>query len=274
MSGRGQLGIWPEDLARWMATRKEESYLLVDVREEREYRMEHLPGALHLPLNRLVTELPAFSEDRDTVFYCQGGPRSDTAALFVSENRGDNRRIFSMTGGIAAWEGHLAEGLPRVVAFCRDGTPKEVLWRAMAHEKAAGILYGHLADHYRETPLGPLFTRLGQEEKSHARIVWREAKRLMTTPLAFADVYDGLDGSILENGMPFSVMMERFTATSLHVTSSVLELALSVELAAFDLYRTMAETAESVAVRKSFFALAQAEKEHMRILSEGFSTDL
>ena len=47
----------------------------------------------------------------------------------------------------------------------------------------------------------------------------------------------------------------------------VLEVALHIEYAAFDLYRTMAEHTKDQAARDAFLTIAQAEKNHMRMLA-------
>jgi len=48
---------------------------------------------------------------------------------------------------------------------------------------------------------------------------------------------------------------------------TVLETALTIEYAAYDLYRTMAEQVESDEARQAFLSISQAEKAHMRKLT-------
>jgi sulfur-carrier protein adenylyltransferase/sulfurtransferase len=45
-------------------------------------------------------------------------------------------------------------------------------------------------------------------------------------------------------------------------------MSLSIEFAAYDLYRSMAHRFSGTPVEGPFLAIAQAEKEHMRIASE------
>jgi rubrerythrin len=48
--------------------------------------------------------------------------------------------------------------------------------------------------------------------------------------------------------------------------SEIIDLALAIEYAAFDLYRVMAEQTDNSGARDTFPAIAQAEKGHMRAL--------
>ncbi len=57
------------ELRRYMAEHHEEAYLLVDVRQEKEYARAHIPGARLLPLAELPARLAELPADRDIVFY-------------------------------------------------------------------------------------------------------------------------------------------------------------------------------------------------------------
>jgi rhodanese-related sulfurtransferase len=78
-------------------------FLLVDVREEEEWRRGHLPGATHLCkgiIERDVeTAIP--DHDADIVLYCGGGYRSALAADALQKM--GYRRVVSMDGGWRAW---------------------------------------------------------------------------------------------------------------------------------------------------------------------------
>lgn len=107
--------IGAADLAR--ALRAGDPPLLVDVRTAAEREIATLPGAVHLPIERLragrageLTEgLPRF--DERTVFYCKAGSRSDEAARLVAAATGI--APLSLDGGILAWAREVDPAMPR-----------------------------------------------------------------------------------------------------------------------------------------------------------------
>jgi len=82
---------------------------LVDVREDAEWRLGHLPGAKHVPLARLRETHAADLESDEVIFVCAAGVRSETAARIAAE-RGI-AKVYSLTGGTRGW---VRAGLPLV----------------------------------------------------------------------------------------------------------------------------------------------------------------
>jgi rhodanese-related sulfurtransferase len=80
-----------------------DSFILIDVREDREYAVDFIPGARHLGRGVLERDIEqAFPDpDSDIVLYCGGGYRSALAA--ESLQKMGYRRVASMEGGIRAW---------------------------------------------------------------------------------------------------------------------------------------------------------------------------
>ena len=80
-----------------------ESPLLIDVREDDEYRRDHAAGALHLSRGILEREVGKAIPDSGTpvVVYCGSGSRSALAADTL--RRMGYTHVASMKGGIARW---------------------------------------------------------------------------------------------------------------------------------------------------------------------------
>ena len=78
--------ISPEQFRAYIQKKKEDDYMLVDVRQPFEYSAGHLPGAHLLPLMELEAKLFELPEDREIVFYCQSGNRSRVASVLVAES--------------------------------------------------------------------------------------------------------------------------------------------------------------------------------------------
>jgi len=98
--------VGPE--AVWDALHTSSPPLVVDVREPREFRRGHVPGAQSLPLSALLAEPNLDSltrlarEERLVVFVCRGGRRSSRVAALAVARGG--RHIAVLRGGMLAWE--------------------------------------------------------------------------------------------------------------------------------------------------------------------------
>jgi len=78
-------------------------FVLVDVREDREFDADHLPGAVHLGKGIIERDIEAKYPDLQTelVLYCGGGFRSALAADNLQKMGYTN--VISMDGGIRDW---------------------------------------------------------------------------------------------------------------------------------------------------------------------------
>ncbi len=94
--------------AIWSALHAPEPPLIVDVREPREFRRGHIPGARSLPLSTLLAEpnLASLTElarqERLVVFVCRGGRRSSRVAALTVARGGQHVAV--LRGGMLAWE--------------------------------------------------------------------------------------------------------------------------------------------------------------------------
>ena len=86
-----------------------EKFLLVDVREESEWKDGHAAEAMHLSKGIIERDIAALIPDSNAkiVLYCGGGYRSALAADNIQKMGYSN--VESMDGGFRAW---VAEGLP------------------------------------------------------------------------------------------------------------------------------------------------------------------
>jgi len=74
--------------------------LLIDVREPSEWDAGHLPGAMHLPLSRLLEAVPQLPRRERYIAYCAHGIRSQAAARLLAD--AGYAPAFSLRGGVAA----------------------------------------------------------------------------------------------------------------------------------------------------------------------------
>jgi rhodanese-related sulfurtransferase len=81
----------------------EDKFVLVDVREDREFDADHLPGAVHLGKGIIERDIEHTYPDlnAELVLYCGGGFRSAMAADNLQKMGYTN--VISMDGGIREW---------------------------------------------------------------------------------------------------------------------------------------------------------------------------
>ncbi len=69
MESREYIDLSAADLRTYLADHHESDYLLVDVRQQKEYAHSHIPGARLLPLAELPARIAELPADRDIIFY-------------------------------------------------------------------------------------------------------------------------------------------------------------------------------------------------------------
>jgi len=82
---------------------KKDKFVLVDVREDREFEADHIAGAVHLGKGIIERDIEVKYPALDTplVLYCGGGFRSALAADNLQKMGYTN--VISMDGGIREW---------------------------------------------------------------------------------------------------------------------------------------------------------------------------
>lgn len=261
--------ITPEQLRDFVQRTDESAYALIDVRQPGEYQQAHIPGARLLPLPELIQTIDKLPQDRSIVFYCRSGGRSMAAATMAEEASEDRSRIYNLSGGMLAWDGGVAADFPRVGLFDRSATPLEMMEIAMNLEKGALLFYSHVAKRYEHEPWSRGFEKLATAERAHARTVYGYWSGLSNQPdiKPFESLFESLAGDMLEGGLSLEDVLSEAEAVGDMACVRLVELALRIEYAAYDLYRTMADQNPAPEPRQGFLKLAQAEKAHMHALA-------
>ena len=87
--------------ALWESLHQHEPPQIIDVREPREYRRAHVPGAKRISYRDLLEDLDQIAEDEEVVLVCQGGRRSRRLAALLMDRGYDNVQV--LEGGIQTW---------------------------------------------------------------------------------------------------------------------------------------------------------------------------
>lgn len=98
------------DELRAMRERRE-PFVLVDVRESREWAISDLPDSVKIPLGTLPQSLEKLSKDDEIVVYCRSGARSGNAVQLLLREGFDKAK--NLAGGINKWAERIDPSLPR-----------------------------------------------------------------------------------------------------------------------------------------------------------------
>jgi rubrerythrin/rhodanese-related sulfurtransferase len=256
-----------EEFDEYVKKHKEKEYLLIDVRQESEYEMGHIPGAKLMPLAEVETRLFSLPAEQDLIFYCQNGGRSQWAASLAGASEVCQKSVYHLMGGLLVRDGRILPGYPKIQIFDRARELEQLLTAAMDLEKGAGRFYQYAKDRFIEDPISQIFEQVAIAEKGHAKLIYHYFQKLKSNLPPFDTLYDSLKGKVLEGGQSVEEACRNLEEVADNSCSEIIDLALSIEYAAFDLYRVMAEQTEHSEARETFLAIAQAEKGHMRALA-------
>lgn len=78
-----------------------EDFILLDVRTEMEYKSGHIPGSLHIPLDKLSSRVHELDTSKEIITYCRAGLRA-AQAYRILKNAGCSN-VKYMDGSILAW---------------------------------------------------------------------------------------------------------------------------------------------------------------------------
>ena len=259
------------EFREYLESQEENDYLVIDVRQESEYELAHIPGARLIPLAEVESRLFSLPTDRDLIFYCHNGGRSQWAASLVGEGEISQKAVYHLMGGLLAWDGITLSGYPKIQLFEKIQEPEKLLRTAMDLEKGAWRFYRFAMEKFNKDSIGQVLDQLSIAEMGHAKLIYRFLQKIEADPLPFDDYYNGLAGEILEGGLSFEEACDRLEALEKQSCTGIIDLALNIEYTAFDLCRAVAERTDDPEVRETFLSIAQAEKGHMRALARSIA---
>ena len=160
-----------DEARKLLADKSESGIELVDVREPAEYREKHLPGARLLPLSGLPDNMNNLNPDETIITYCRAGVRSKSAAALLKQN--GFSEVYSMEGGIDAWNGLVSTGEYEAGMFLLEGrkTAEEFILLAGALEDGAARFYKEAKELAPDEDSRQLFDLLIRAERKHKGIL-------------------------------------------------------------------------------------------------------
>jgi sulfur-carrier protein adenylyltransferase/sulfurtransferase len=243
-------------------------YQLLDVRQPAEYRQTHIPGATLIPLGELDWRLYELDRGKPIIVYCASGVRSRAAASLLL--RAGFAEVYSLEGGLDAWQGLTAAGTPNLGYFFMARNAAEGLALAWLLEEGARAFYLTLAERAENEPsLSGLFRELAEVEPAHQQTLVALCRTVTGQDAGAAFPYELLPEpppeALLESGITLAEALHWSEGKDVH---EILELALALETNAYDRYLRMYEEATQEESRNIFRCLAEEEKRHLRRLGE------
>lgn len=252
----------PEEARDFMATHQVGEYQLVDVRQPKEYEEGHLAGAILIPIKDLPSRLTELAHDKPTLVYCAVGGRSKAAAQFLAGK--DFASVYNLKGGIKAWQGGQAKGPEEAGLALLTGEEdfEDGLSLAYAMEDGLQQFYRILADRTADPEQQHLYQRLAGFEDLHKARLMDEFSQTHGRDLLLS----GDRADIMEGGRGIEELLARADAL-VRTRYDILELAMTLEIQAMDLYSRMARRSLNQDTAGLFLRMADEENQHLAFLA-------
>jgi rubrerythrin len=181
------------------------------------------------------------------------------------------KEVYSMKGGINAWEGLVAEGAPQsgMAYFLPATKPEELMALAWFLEDGSRKFYSELAVTLMDEEAKGLYSQLTKAEENHQAILLKLYKEFSGEAFdpGFPEsvVPPGREGGdVMEGGVRVSEALQWAKGKK---TPDILEFSLSLEANAFDLYLKMERQMKDEHSANIFRVLSAEEKQHLEQFS-------
>jgi len=186
--------------------------------------------------------------------------RSKAAAVLAMDAGLSGDRIFNLEGGMAAYSGEILLELPRLSLFGEVADTRAAVILALNLEKGAWRFYTHGAKQPFKDEVVRFLSKMARFETDHARSLYRR----LDSPGSFDDYFRDCPGDIMEGGKSFDEVFALLSGRA--GEEDVLDMALAIEVGAYDLYKRTAVSCRLGDDRDLFLGLATAEKKHMTLV--------
>jgi rubrerythrin len=181
-----------------------------------------------------------------------------------------------MEGGIRAWKGMVAHGLPEagMAYFSPAANGEEIVGLAWALEEGSKMFYQGASKYFADDlEAQKMFEWLVSAEKSHEKHLLVTYETLTGTQPDFtklrAKFSDNLKGAVMEGGVPLKEGLEWIKDKGV---SESLQLAMAMEVNAYDLYIKMSKAIDDKQAQEIFEKLSEEEQVHLEKLADLLDT--
>ena len=256
-----------EQAKEWFIGNKGSEFIILDVRQPEEYRSGHLPGAVFIPLPDLINKVGGLDHAKPIIAYCRSGNRSRAAAAFLLIY--GFSKVYSMDGGITAWNGQVATGSYNEGLSMLEGreTAEELISLAMALEEGSRMFYVNVEALTFDTKVKNVLKTIAEAEEKHKTQIL-QAYKLITGENLTDDILnrEPLSG-IMEGGVRIDEVVS-FLKGPDKTLLDILEVSMQLEINSLDLYIKILRNIEDAGAKKVFDILIEEEKNHLSKLGK------
>ncbi len=178
-----------------------------------------------------------------------------------------------MLGGMRAWEGGVAEGVPEAGAayFAAAGKPEEFIALAWMLEEGSRRFYAVVPSLVADEETKKLFSELATAEEHHKSSLVNLYKTFTgekpTSDFPESIIPGAAAGDTMEGGMSVSGALKWVRDKN---PEAIFELAMALETNSYDLYIKMRRQMKDTESQKVFDRLSKEERRHLELLAELF----
>ena len=181
------------------------------------------------------------------------------------------KKVYSLEGGIRAWKGLVAHGVPEagMAYFSPASDVEEIVGLAWSLEEGSKLFYQGVSGYFPDDPEArKVFEELVAAEKNHEKHLLETYQALTGAPADFAKLRekyrDSLSGAVMEGGIKVEEGLA--WARGKGVAES-LELSMTIEVNAYDLYIKMSRAVHDAPAQQIFKKLSEEEQMHLKKLA-------
>lgn len=195
------------------------------------------------------------------------GGRSRVAAQMLSEE-GFNE-VYNLSGGFSGWSGEAAFGGEEmgISLFTGSETPEETLVTAYSLEEGLRGFYLLMEEKVNNEEAKKLFHQLSGIEIKHQDRIFEEYIEITGEKLERSEFEKKIVSEAMEGGMTTEEYVNHFTPAP-ESLSNIVEIAMSIEAQALDLYSRAAARSEAPENKQVLNRIADEERTHLALLGE------
>jgi sulfur-carrier protein adenylyltransferase/sulfurtransferase len=177
--------------------------------------------------------------------------------------------VINVTGGIKAWDGHVAVGPEQMGLELLTGKEsiEDTLVAAYSLEAGLRDFYLSLIDKVGPDDIKRLFQKLASIETVHQDRIFDEYLQVSGKQVSPEDFENGLVINAVEGGLTTDEYIQMFKP-DLESAVDIISLAMSIEAQALDLYTRASERSEDQRSKAVLKKIAQEERVHLEQLGK------
>ena len=260
--------ISPAEVKKLIEDDKVGEFMLIDVRQPREYRRQHIPGSKLIPLGELEARSHELDRSKKAVLYCRSGKRSMGGAILLCGL--GFKDVYSMEGGILDWDAETLSGIPdeKPAFITGDEDIKDALILAIRLEKSSKDFYTRALKKVKNNNSRIILKNLARFEDAHMNKLFERYEIIHGKARLpdFHSLQNLLDTGHMEDGIKSMKALLAIQERDFEDELTIFETALEKEYLSYDFYIRMADLMENADTRSLLYELAVEEKIHIKQL--------